>query len=97
MRDWSTFNSIVFVPMMDVGKMRMRMLDWFVRVDVGVRLITAPMETVRMLMMNIVGMRVLVLCRQMRVLVTMVLSEMEPDAKAHEESGNEQRHRHGSA
>lgn len=82
--------------MMYVVEMRMRVLDRFVRMDVGVRLITAPIETVRMLMMNIVGMRVLMLCRQMRVLVTVVLREMEPDAKAHEKSCNEQRDGHRS-
>ena len=82
--------------MMDVGKMRMRVLDWFVRMGMGVRLLTAPIEAVRVLMMNIVGMRVLVLCRQMLVLVTVVLGEMQPDAQAHEKSGNEQWHGHGS-
>src|SRR5579863_5165903 len=78
------------MPMMNIRKMCVAVFDRFVNVGVGVRFVTVPVG-VCVLMMRIVEMRMFVFQRRMTMSMGVVLGEMQPHARAHEETGNDQR------
>ena len=79
--------------MMDVRIVRMGMPDRFVDMIVGVRLGAILSRRMPMLVVLVVNMRVLVLHRQVTVDVLVVLGQMQPDADAHEQGGEQEGHR----
>ena len=72
------------VPVMDIRIMRMSVRQWLVPVPVHMRLLSVPPGIVRMLMMFVMHMQVLMLDGLMRVLVFMMLAQMQPDAECHQ-------------
>ena len=74
--------------MMNVRVMRMSVDQFLVTVPMRVRFAGRVIRAVDMLMMLVVSVQVLVFHRLMPVLVFVPLSQMKPDAEAHEGSGN---------
>ena len=81
------------VPVMDVGVVRMRVDKFPVAVPVGVRFAGRIIRAVDMLMMHVVMMKVLVLHQFMAMLMLVAFGQVEPDAKAHQNGGNEEANR----
>lgn len=74
------------MPMMNIGKMSVGVFDRFVYVGKGMRLVPVPVGSVRMLVMGIVEMRMFVFQWCMTMKVRVVFREVQPHARAHEES-----------
>ena len=72
------------VLMMDVREMRMPVLEWFMLMEMHMRLAAIPVEIMRMLMMLVMRVRMFMCHRFMRVLMLMVFCQMQPHAKRHE-------------
>ena len=72
------------VPMMHIRVVRMRMFEWLVYMNVGVRFLTLPVIWMRVLVMRIVDMRVLVFHGQMTMPVRVAFREVQPHACPHE-------------
>ena len=82
--DLHRFTLPMRMPVVDVRKVRMAVLEWHMLMRVGVRLGTVPFEIVAMLMVFIVPVLVAVLQLSMRVFMGMVLGQMEPHACGHQ-------------
>ena len=85
------------VPMVNVGKMRMAVAHFRMRMSMIVRLGPVPLKVMFVLMMLIVGVGVTVLQRLVPMIVNVTLSEMDPDTQAHQRSRDTERPRHGLA
>ena len=79
------------VPMMDIGKVRMRVHDRVVFMRMAVRLLAGPREVVPMLVMLVMTVTMLVLERFMLVRVFVALAQVQPDADRHQAAGNPER------
>jgi hypothetical protein len=71
--------------------MRVLVRDPAVMVQVGVRLAAVPVEFVRVPVVHVMHVAVAVFDRFVRMLVGMVLAEMQPYAPAHQDSGEPER------
>lgn len=78
----------MIVPMMNVGVMRMTVPQRGMPVRMGVRLGSVPLEIVAVHVVIIMRMLVRVFQWLMRVVVIMMLCEMQPDARSHQSHGN---------
>lgn len=74
----------VFVPMVDVGVMRMFMRHGRVPMKMTVRFPPIPLEIVLMLVMQVVDVAVSVFHRFMRVFMSVALGQVQPDPQAHQ-------------
>src|SRR5450631_3804100 len=70
------------VTMMQIGKMRVSMMQRFVAVPVRMRL--AHLALMRMLVVSVMHMAMFMLQRTVLMVVTMALGEMQPKSGAHE-------------
>jgi hypothetical protein len=75
----------VFVPVVEIGEMRVRVVHGLVAVDVRMRL--DHRAVVRMLMVRVVDVAVLMLERGVRVIVLVLLGEVEIETEAHQRGG----------
>lgn len=75
------------MPVVDVGVMRVRVHQRFMRMRVGVRRGTPPVERMGVLVMRIVAMPVAVLQRLVAMGMFMPLPDMQPDAQPHQHGG----------
>ncbi len=73
----------VFMPMVDVGVMRMFMRHRRMLMKMAVRLPAVPLEIVLMLVMQVMDVAVGMFHRLMRVLMGVVLGQVQPDTQAH--------------
>ena len=96
----------VLMPVVNVGKVRVRVAHRLVRVLVGVRLEPLPFLPVLVPVMLVVAVRVGMRERLVRVRVLVALRRVQPHAEEHQESGGpeceagglaEQPHREGCA
>ena len=85
--------SPVTMAVMHVRNVRMRMSQRLVFVNMRVRFAGRVKSTMAMSVVLVVNMRVLVLHRQVTVDVLVVLGQMQPDAEAHEQGGEQEGHR----
>ena len=76
----------MLVPMMNVGKVRMAVAHFPMRMHMVVRLGPVPLKVMPVLMMLIVGVRVTVLQGLMPMFMNMTLGEMDPYTCAHHQS-----------
>jgi len=79
------------VPMMDIGKVRMRVHDRVVLMLMAVRFFAVPRKIMRVLMMLVVTMPMLVFERFVFVRVLMTFAQVQPDADRHQAAGNPER------
>ena len=78
------------MPMMQIRVMGMPMHQWCVPVPMRMRLAGRIGQGVLMLVVRIVMMPVRVLHRLVKMLVVVLLDQVEPEAEAHEASGDDQ-------
>lgn len=71
------------VAVMDIGIMRMRVLEHPMLVRMHMRLHPIPVEIVQMLMMRIVAVRMAVRQRFVDVFVAMCFRQVQPQSGAH--------------
>ena len=81
----------MLVPVVQVGVVRMRVHQRCVPVVVRVRLTPVPAEIVSVPVMRVVGVRMLVIHRFVRMLVRMVLGHVQPYAGGHQCRGDSER------
>ena len=79
------------MPMMNVGKVRMAVAHFRMRMHMVVRFGRVPLEVMLVLMMLIVSVRVTVLQRLVPMIVNVTLSEMDPNTYGHQRSGDTKR------
>ena len=72
------------VAVMQIRVMRMRVLDRFVDVWVGVRLAAVPREVMRVLVVRVMRMQVLVFERFVLVRMLVPLAEVQPHPQCHQ-------------
>ena len=82
---------LVLMPMMNVGKVRMAVAHFRMRMHMVVRLGPVPLEVMSVLMMLIVGVRVTVLQRLVTMIVNVTLSEVDPNTQAHQRGRHTER------
>src|ERR1051325_12143829 len=78
----------MFMPMMNVGTMRVRMHEFLMCVRVTVRFIKWSSGGMFVPMMFVVDVEMIVSDWLMPVRMVVALTEMEPDANPHQERGN---------
>ena len=83
----------MLVPMINVGVVRVRVGQRLVHMRVAVRLLAVPLRVLRVSMVQIVGVWMLVLGVAVPVRMLVVHGEMQADARAHQQSGQQQRQR----
>jgi len=81
-------STVVPVPMVHVGIMRMAVGQPLMHVRVCVRLAAIPRKIVRVLMMLVVHVAMRMRGRFMRVGVFVAFGQVKPDAAGHERRGN---------
>jgi hypothetical protein len=72
------------MPVMDVGKVRVRMSDGQVLMRMRMWLVTVPLKVVSMLVMLVVPVSMVVVQGLVSVRVFMSLTYMQPDPERHE-------------
>lgn len=82
------------MPMMNVGKVRMGVLEPFVRVNVRMRLTRRIIRIVCVLMVCIMDVAVPMRLPHMRVRVFVPLREVQPKPDSHEGGSDEEQPRH---
>ena len=78
--------------MMDVGIVRVDVMQRIVDVDVGVRLGRVLPRRMRVAMVGVMHVGMLVRERRMHVPVLVVLGQVQPDTDRHQDAGRDQRH-----
>ena len=78
----------MLVCVVHIGSVRMTVLQAVVKMMVGTRFARRVINRVLMLVVRIVHMCVGMLHRIMNVFVMIVFGKMQPDAKAHQQSGS---------
>ena len=87
----------MIVPMMNIGVVRVSVLNRVVPVRVGMRLLTVPLGGVLMLMVRVVDVGVFVFQGSVAVPMRVYFGKVQPYARDHEQSGDQQTARHWSA
>jgi len=72
------------MPVMDVGKVRVRVSDRRMLMRMRVRLFTVPIKFMRMLVVLVVPVSMIVVQDFVSVRVLMSLTYMQPDSERHE-------------
>ena len=78
------------MTMVDIGVMGMGVCDGRMEVAMRVRLLPVPCESVVVLMVRVVDMRMRMLERLVPVLVGMALRHVQPDSERHQRSSDRQ-------
>lgn len=79
------------MPVVDVRKVRVAMHQRIVHMRMGVRFLAVPREIMRVLVMFVVAMAMIMRQRFMRVLVSMTLADVQPNAHRHQCTGQPER------
>src|SRR5476651_2522728 len=83
----------MFMPMMDVGEVRVRMGQRLMPVWVAMLRSRHDGHVVFMLVMLVMRVLVVVFQRLVRVRMLVMFGQMQPDAESHESAGDEERYR----
>lgn len=83
-RDMGIAGFLMWMPMMDIGEMRMGMHDGRMPMPVLMRLAAIPIKIMAVLVMHIVDMRMAMFLRLVRMLMLMVLGQMQPYSPHHQ-------------
>lgn len=81
------------MPVVDIGKVRVRVRDGRMPMRVNMWLYSVPLEIVCVLMMFIMSVPMIVFERLVRVLVHVTLTQMQPDAERHQHRRDPERQR----
>lgn len=81
------------MPVMDVGKVRVRVSDRRMLMRMRVRLFTVPIKIMRMLVVLVVPVSMVMVQNLVSVRMFMPLTDMKPDSQSHERRGNPERQR----
>lgn len=81
---------MVFVPVMDVGEMRVRMCQRLVNVRMRVRLARVDARRVLVLVMFVVNVAVCVFQSLVQMFMFVLFGEMQPDTKTHQHARRDQ-------
>ena len=76
--------ALVRMPVMDVGKVRVRVSDRRMLMRMRVRLLTIPIKIMRMLVVLVVPVSMVVVQNFMSMGMFMPLTDMQPDSNSHE-------------
>ena len=79
------------MPVMNVGEVRVAMLQFVVLMRVNVRLRAIPFKIVCVLVMRIVPVGMAMLKWFVQVWVLMTFGQMQPDTKPHQQAGGPER------
>ena len=71
------------MPMMDVGKVGVRMSNRRMLMRMRVRLVTVPIKSMHMLMVLVVPVSMVMVQGLMSVRMLMPLTDMKPDSQSH--------------